>query len=607
MYTILKLPDGSIIESTGSNDNTLKILDASSGKELTTLNGNTSSFTAVAYSPDGSRIVSGSGDGTVKIWDANSGQLLSSLEAHTSWISGVAFSPSGHLIYSASRDRTIKVWPSNIDNSIGKAIVIAASGAHRSNTLFPYTDELAKKMYHTLKQRGFTDKNIIYFNPDFFQDIDGDGKDDNVVDFKLQDPAAELKQAFAQVATLHKGQQLVLYIHGHAKEEQLRISREYWLESGANHDFNGDGVHLQGLLANLAPEVEQVIIVDTCYSGSVLNELAAPNRIIMTSSDGKSPSWNAKLANFSETLITQLRRGQTFQSAFQQSEQMIIANPKLFGEQKPQLDDNGDGFYSSTKDGNLANKWVLGREGQAQDEPEILDTQKALALSSENLQQDLWAKTSPTFEGIRRVKAVLIPPNSGTYTGEETGLGRSEIDLIYNQAKQRFEKTVHYNNFSLAGHWQVIYQAQDTQGTWSETKLAEIKITTPPPPVSISVRLPRSIYNTGETLSCNLDITTSANASGAYAVYAALLYPPTLGYFVTIKENKEFSLPNDILPYRPKIELSGTKTLYPLEMEIRPSMKAGNYQCCGVITGINVDATDAKNWLAIDCKGTVIQ
>jgi hypothetical protein len=327
----------------------------------------------------------------------------------------------------------------------------------------------------------------------------------------------------------------------------------------------------------------------------------------MTSSDGKSPSWNAKLANFSETLITQLRRGQTFQSAFQQSEQMIIANPKLFGEQKPQLDDNGDGFYSSTKDGILAKKWILGREGQAQDEPEILDIQAALALSSENLQQDLWAKTSPTFEGIRRVKAVLIPPNSGTYTGEETGLGRSEIDLIYNQAKQRFENTVHYNDFSLAGHWQVIYQAQDTQGTWSETKLAEIKITTPPPPVSISVRLPRSIYNTGETLSCNLDITTSANASGPYAVYAALLYPPTLGYFVTIKENKEFSLPNDILPYRPKIELSGTKTLYPLEMEIRPSMKAGNYQCCGVITGINVDATDAKNWLAIDCKGTVIQ
>jgi len=246
-------PDGSRIVS-GSDDNTLKIWDASSGKQLATLSGHTSSVDAVAYSPDGSRIVSGSYDNRLKIWDANSGKLLSSLEAHTASVRAVAFSPSGHLIYSGSDDRTIKVWPSNIDNSIGKAIVIAASGAHSANTLFPYTDELAKKMYHTLKQRGFTDKNIIYLNPDFFQDIDGDGKDDNVVDFKLQDLAAELKQAFAQVATLHKGQQFLLYIHGHAKQEQLRISREYWLESGANHDFNGDGVHLQGLLANLAPE-----------------------------------------------------------------------------------------------------------------------------------------------------------------------------------------------------------------------------------------------------------------------------------------------------------------------------------------------------------------
>jgi WD40 repeat protein len=608
VWAVAYSPDGSRIVS-GSYDKTLKIWDASSGQELATLTGHTWSIYAVAYSPDGSRIVSGSGDATVKIWDANSGQLLSSLEAHTNWISGVAFSPSGHLIYSASYGgRTIKVWPSNIiDNSIGKAIVIAASGAHRANTLFPYTDELAKKMYHTLKQRGFTDKNIIYFNPDFFQDIDGDGKDDKVVDFKLQDPAAELKQAFAQTASLHKNQQFVLYIHGHAKEEQLRISREYWLESGASHDFNSDGVHLQGLLANLAPTVEQVIILDTCYSGSVLDELAAPNRIIMTSSDAKTPSWNTKFANFSETLITQLRRGQTFHSAFQQSEQMIKSNSKLLGDQKPQLDDNGDGFYSVTTEGNLANKWVLGREGQAQDEPEIIDTQTALALSSENLQQDLWVKTSPTFEGIRQVKAVLIPPNSGNYSGEETGLGRSEIKLIYNQAKQRFENTVHYNDFSLAGSWQIIYQAQDTQGTWSETKLAEIQISTPPPPVSIKIRIPRSSYNIGETLSCNLDISASSKTSESYSIYAALVYPPTEGYFITIDENKGFSLPNDILPYRPKLELSGTKTLFPLEMQIRPSMKTGNYQCCGVITNIDVDATDAKNWLAIDCKATVIQ
>jgi WD40 repeat protein len=54
--------------------------------------GHTRSVNAVAYSPDGSRIVSGSYK-ELKIWDANSGKLLSSLEAHTSGVSAVAFSP----------------------------------------------------------------------------------------------------------------------------------------------------------------------------------------------------------------------------------------------------------------------------------------------------------------------------------------------------------------------------------------------------------------------------------------------------------------------------------------------------------------------------------
>jgi WD40 repeat protein len=41
--------------------------------------GHTTWVYAVAYSPDGSRIVSGSYDNTLKIWDANSGKLLSYL------------------------------------------------------------------------------------------------------------------------------------------------------------------------------------------------------------------------------------------------------------------------------------------------------------------------------------------------------------------------------------------------------------------------------------------------------------------------------------------------------------------------------------------------
>jgi len=87
----------------------------------------------VAFSPDGSTIVSGSYDQTIKVWDAGtlarapysspspklSTAMLAtaSLElkaekqsAHINRVTSVAFSPDGSTVVSGSADRTIKVW-----------------------------------------------------------------------------------------------------------------------------------------------------------------------------------------------------------------------------------------------------------------------------------------------------------------------------------------------------------------------------------------------------------------------------------------------------------------------------------------------------------------
>ena len=43
------------------------------------LSGHTSDVSAVAFSADGSKVVSGSNDKTVKIWSADSGEVLQTL------------------------------------------------------------------------------------------------------------------------------------------------------------------------------------------------------------------------------------------------------------------------------------------------------------------------------------------------------------------------------------------------------------------------------------------------------------------------------------------------------------------------------------------------
>ena len=41
-------------------------------------------MTSVSFSPDGTKVASGSQDNTVKLWDVTSGECLQTLEGHSS-------------------------------------------------------------------------------------------------------------------------------------------------------------------------------------------------------------------------------------------------------------------------------------------------------------------------------------------------------------------------------------------------------------------------------------------------------------------------------------------------------------------------------------------
>ena len=102
-------PDGTHIVTTG-DDSTAKIWDAHTGGQILTLYGHTDIVWGAAFSPDGARLATVGGDRQIKIWDALTGRELFSLAGHTQEIRSVAFSPDGTRIVTASADKTAKVW-----------------------------------------------------------------------------------------------------------------------------------------------------------------------------------------------------------------------------------------------------------------------------------------------------------------------------------------------------------------------------------------------------------------------------------------------------------------------------------------------------------------
>jgi WD40 repeat protein len=125
-------PDGRVL-ATGHTDNTIKLWDAATGRELRAFHGHRHVVDGVAFSPDGRRLASASKDFTLKIWDVATGQEQTTLRGHTSHVLCVAFSADGRRLVSGSEDRTVKIWDvvPNAELSAVRGVVACVSADGR--------------------------------------------------------------------------------------------------------------------------------------------------------------------------------------------------------------------------------------------------------------------------------------------------------------------------------------------------------------------------------------------------------------------------------------------------------------------------------------------
>ncbi|MBN9524438.1 WD40 repeat domain-containing protein [bacterium] len=93
----------------GTDGGQVALLGPADGK-VVALAGHKDAVTAVAFSPDGTRLATAGADKAVLVWDVAAAKALHTLARHDGAVTSVAFTPDGAHVVSAADDRVIRVW-----------------------------------------------------------------------------------------------------------------------------------------------------------------------------------------------------------------------------------------------------------------------------------------------------------------------------------------------------------------------------------------------------------------------------------------------------------------------------------------------------------------
>lgn len=246
------------------------VWDMENGDSLFSLEGHTSTINAVAFSPDGKKILTGSHDSTAIVWDSKTGKRLYTIDGHKNdnfdynSVVSVAFSPDGSTFATASR-KSVKLW----DNNSGTLIKTIDGCGHV--TFFPdgkriltmYTDEAGINSYwikmkiwdiesgEVLKQFGEAgDIGALALSPDGTTIATGDWSNSlKLWDVESGQMVTEFRPDtffyFDDVCFTSEGNKLLTSSNGEGQPLTLwNISKENKISKHSSFDFNARCVTL---------------------------------------------------------------------------------------------------------------------------------------------------------------------------------------------------------------------------------------------------------------------------------------------------------------------------------------------------------------------------
>ena len=126
--------DGTSLVS-GGNDKVVNLWDMQTGGVIKSFWGHTSFVLSISISSDNTMIASGSDDKTIRLWDVQIGECHCIINGHSGGVNSVCFSPTNaQFLFSASDDNTVQRWDINGHRTgptyEGTCVVFSSDGTH---------------------------------------------------------------------------------------------------------------------------------------------------------------------------------------------------------------------------------------------------------------------------------------------------------------------------------------------------------------------------------------------------------------------------------------------------------------------------------------------
>lgn len=350
------------------------------------------------------------------------------------------------------------------------AIIIHPRGSNAGYQQAAALDFMASYAYHTLHARGYDNQEIYFLSYQPSLDVNADAyADANVIDapvtlstFRAGENPRDLTLDDVSLAFEWAKQQ------GSLDEPLIIFFIDHGIPGGLLLDPQGQDILSTAQLKTWLDDYQQhtgnalVLVVEACHSGTLVSDLAAEQRLIISSTDEDLAYYDdLGRSSFLKLYLDQLRQGATYQEAMNHTRQLISGYRKPLNRQNPQLEDSRSGLFAKQHClngcfGALPGMLTL-----------TVNTPPAVVAPGESM--ELQVETQIPGGSVRSVWASVVTPEVASQR-TENGYSRLPTPVVYLRRSAENTWSNSFSDFSSQGDYVFSIKAEDNSGFVTESQ-----------------------------------------------------------------------------------------------------------------------------------------